>query len=102
MDRRNFLKGVLSGVTATGVIVAASPQEIEAFASPLTRDEPVVIDVPTLNTPALGPGEHLYNAQGKLVGIVTELMLHRDKVKTTAFDNQRIHVPGPPRFQITA
>jgi len=93
MDRRGFLKGVFGGVTAAGVIVAASPADIAAFASPLVREAPVVLDVPT-KAPAES-GEHLYNAAGELVAIIDSFNIRRQTIDVTmAGDLNRVYLPG--------
>lgn len=103
MERRSFLKGVFGGVTAAGVVVAASQAEIAAFASPLVKDAPIVLDVPSAN-PAIGAGEHLYNASGDLVAVVRSVSFHVDKIDVTSFgDTNSVYVhKGPPRFDIHA
>jgi hypothetical protein len=101
MDRRGFLQGVFGGVTATGLIVAASPGDVEAFAAMLAADAPVILDVPPL--PASHVGEHLYNARGECVAVITSVDMIRDRVEvTSAFDGHRIYVPGLERFKIHA
>lgn len=101
MNRRGFLQGVFGGVTAAGVIVAASPADIAAFASPMVKDSPVLLDVPSVEPTSIG--EHLYNDRGELVAVVRKIELrHRPIDVTTAFDSQRIYVPGPRTFEIYA
>jgi hypothetical protein len=101
MDRRGFLQGVFGGITAAGVIVSASPSEIEAFAAPLVRDAPVVLDVPP--APDTHVGQHLYNARGQLVAFITSVDVIQDRVEvTSAFGSNRLFVPGPRFVKIHA
>lgn len=101
MDRRGFLQGVFGGLTAAGVIIAASPAEIEAFTAPLVRDAPVLLDVPPVTDTHVG--EHLYNARGECVAIITHVDMYRDRVEVpSAFDNHCVFVPGPWRFDVRA
>jgi hypothetical protein len=101
MDRRGFLQGVFGGITAAGVIVAASPSEIEAFTAPLVRDAPVVLDIPP--APATHIGEHLYNARGELVAFITRVDVVQDRIEmTSAFDSNRVFVPSLQRVEIRA
>lgn len=105
MERRSFLKGVFGGLTAAGVIVTASPLEIEAFASPLLRDAPVLLEeTPSMAAPlGVGVGEHLYNAAGRLVAIVSRLHLITEKVEVTMFGAQNpVYLPGRRHFTIVA
>lgn len=79
MDRRLFLQGVFGGVASAGLIVAANQSEIEAFASPLKVGEPLVLDkpIPAERTETVTAGEHLYNAKGEVVAIVSSYGLGR-------------------------
>lgn len=101
MERRGFLKGLFGGVTSAGLVIAASQSDIEAFASPLVRDAPLLLD-----RPAVAParcGEHLYNASGELVAIITELTLTRDPIEVThAWDDKTMYVPGRLEIAIRA
>lgn len=104
MDRRGFLAGLFGGVTAAGIVVAASPSEIEAFAAPLVRDAPVVIDVAAASSPAPLVGEHLYNARGELVAMVTAIDITRDRIEVHDYcgAGNRIFVPGLLSVEIRA
>lgn len=103
MERRGFLKGLFGGVTAAGLIVAAGPKEIAAFASPLVKDAPVMLDVPTPKPAFVGFGEHLYNSVGELVAIVSGIDVSMDKVETTMFgDYNSKFVAGRTRISIHA
>jgi hypothetical protein len=77
--RRGFLKGLFGGVAGTGLIVLAKPSEIEAFTAPLVEGAPLVLDQPMADT-AVEMGQHLYNAQGEVVAIVTELSVAMQQV----------------------
>lgn len=101
MERRGFLKGLFGGITSAGVLIAASPAEIEAFASPLVKDAPVILDVPP--KVMVEPGEHLYNAKGELVAIVTQITSKMEPEDVTlAGDSQRVYQPGRTLFELQA
>jgi hypothetical protein len=72
MERRGFLRGLFGGLTSAGLLIAAEPQELAAFASPLGVDDPVVLDAAPV-APIVGEGDHLYNARGELVAVVRTL-----------------------------
>ena len=74
MDRRGFLHGLFGGVTSAGLIVVASPNQVEAFASGLVKDAPVLLDAPP-QKPVVA-GEHLYNARGECVAMVTGIRVN--------------------------
>lgn len=93
MDRRNFLQGVLGGVTAGGLVIAASPVDIQAFTSTIAPGSPVALGVGA----GLGVrvGDHLYNASGHLVAVVTRAEYQVYPVEVTmAWDNSRVYLPG--------
>lgn len=103
MERRGFLKGVFGGITAAGLIVAAKPEEIAAFASPLARDVPILVDVPTVKREGLYSGEHLYNADGECVAVITEIRAHSPAINvTSAFDDIERYMAGLPTVEIRA
>lgn len=114
MFRRSFLKGVIGGVTSAGLVVAATPREIEAFASAV-GDGPVVLDAGRpLGISAIASaqeaisgvhvGQALYNERGDLVACVTKLVTRRDQsFDVTLFDNtSKTYVPGLSRLVIEA
>lgn len=88
MDRRGFLKGVFGGVAAGGVIVAASPEQIEAFASPLAKEAPLALSpvVTQRQTSLPSSGQHLYNEHGELVAIVTEMTITKPVERWDSLD----------------
>lgn len=89
MERRTFLKGAFGG-------------EIAAFTSPLARDAPVVLDVPAAPSP-VAAGEHLYNAAGALVAIVTDVTVRRDTIEVEVFGgSERVVLPGLTHFVLQA
>lgn len=83
-NRRGFLHGLFGGVTTGGLLIAASPADVERFAAPLARDEPVVLDAtpPSPLLPAVG--EHLYNGAGELVAVVRSFAVHQGGVDIQA------------------
>jgi hypothetical protein len=104
MNRRGFLKGVIGGVTATGLVVTASADEIAAFAAPLKHDSPVMVDVPSPPAEQMPPDwTHLYNSSGQLVALVKDVKVNTPRIEvTSAFDNNRLYIPGLPNVQIVA
>ena len=102
IERRRFLQGVFGGVTAAGVIVAATPAEIAAL-TPLVADHPVVLDTAP---PVIVPthvGEHLYNARGEVVGLIDRVSVDRDTIETTTLgDVGRRFIQGMERIRIEA
>ena len=94
MERRGFLKGMFGGVTAAGVIVAASMEDIAAFANPLTRNEPVFLDAP--RSSMVDMGEELYNANGEIVALVKNVHIEHIREHSADFTN----VAGPLSVRI--
>jgi hypothetical protein len=92
---------VFGGVTAAGVIVAASPADIAAFASPMAKDAPLVLDVPPMKASSVG--EHLYNDRGEVVAVIRSIDFHRQSIDVTMFrDSHQASMPGPLDFDIYA
>lgn len=87
MDRRGFLKGVFGGVTAAGLVVAASPDEIRAFTQPLASHAPLML-APVPKQQGIDLGEHLYNAKGELVAVVTAVNIYHDRLDVTSASDQ--------------
>lgn len=109
MDRRNFLQGVFGGVAATGLIIAAKPNDIEAFAGPLRKGAPLLLDKPTVNPKVVTFGEHLYNSRGEVVAYVTDISVIAEKLDVTGFslterysDTGKTFVQGLPNVEIRA
>jgi hypothetical protein len=101
MQRRGFLQGLFGGLTATGLIVAATPKEIEAFAAPLVKDEPLVLDAPMRWQPELG--QHLYNERGELVAFVRQVIFQSDMVDVTHSGSaERHYIQARPSIEIHA
>jgi hypothetical protein len=101
VERRNFLKGVFGGVTAAGLIVTAGPSEIAAFASPLVRDAPIVLDASPVST--VKPYENLYNSRGELVAIVRRVDISREMIDVTQYDmTSQMYIQGQRHITIEA
>lgn len=101
MQRRGFLKGLFGGVTAAGLLVTASPQEIEAFASPLVKDSPILLDEQPRQPSSIG--QHLYNENGELVAFVTSIDVHVERIDvTTGSDSNVVYAPGHRTVNISA
>ena len=71
MERRGFLRGLFGGITSAGLIIAAQPQDVAAFAAPLAENDPVLLDATPL-APIVACGDHLYNQRGEFVAVVTQ------------------------------
>lgn len=106
MDRRSFLKGAFGGVVAGGLILQATDAEVAAFANPLKRDEPLIVDTPAQPNTDGFPivGKHLYNEHGEMVALVTEVVVTNNVIDvTTLRDSYRVFQPqGPMRLDIRA
>jgi hypothetical protein len=101
MERRGFLKGVFGGLTAGGLIIAAQPEEIAAFTSPLVRDAPLVANIPAPR--ATSVGQELYNAQGELVAYISQIHVDRGHLETTMWGDAEVrYVSGLPQIRIEA
>jgi hypothetical protein len=90
MDRRGFLQGLFGGIAAGGVIVTATPEEVRAFATGAREGDPVLLDQPAQGG-VVEMGQHLYNARGEVVALITEIVIGRDVVDVTTFH-------GAPRY----
>lgn len=103
MDRRGFLRGIFGGVAAGGLIVAATPQEIEAFSSPLAREQPLSVH-PVEPVKPVEVGGELYNAEGELVAYITQIEYGRLEIDVTSHHSEfnEFMVPGLRRARITA
>ncbi len=103
MERRGFLQGLFGGIVGGGIVVAAKPEEVAAFAGPLVKDQPLTLDPAPKPTVVPAAGEHLYNAKGELVAIVTEVKLHTQRIDvTSAWDTNRTYIQGPQHIELRA
>jgi hypothetical protein len=99
MNRRGFLSGVFGGITSAGLILRASPSEIEAFASPLVPDQPLMMNIPSLTA----VGQELYNKHGDLVAYVSHIEVLRPNLEVTmAGDSHRKYMPSVASVHIQA
>jgi hypothetical protein len=88
VERRGFLKGLFGGVTASGLIVMGKRHEVQAFAAPLRPEEPIIIDVPSIVTPAeASRGLYIYNSRGEALGFVQafDINTHRSQLTRIEF-----------------
>lgn len=103
MERRGFLKGLFGGITSAGLIVTATPAEIEAFAQPLKKDEPIDL---RRQAPVgvVSPGETLYNALGEQVAVITGIDISTPHVDITSYlgDQREFFIAGPRHIKIHA
>src|SRR6187431_1514404 len=96
LDRRGFLKGLIGGVTAAGVVVAASQTEIAAFGSALAKDAPIVLTP----SPAEGSlvGHHLYNKRGEIVAIITDVFISGHE-RAAPEQGHQVVIPDAPTMK---
>lgn len=100
MERRSFLQSLVAGVTSAGVIVKATPAEVEAFAA--HPGDPVVLGRPAIPAAALPNGMVLYDAQGRPVMRVTEFDVRHDPIDVTmARDISPLYAPGPRTVRLS-
>lgn len=93
MERRGFLKGLFGGVAAGGLIVAAKPEEIAAFAGGVQPGDAVAVQVPSAVD--LQAGSPLYNGKGELVAHVRTINVRREMEDVTPRGATNTHfIPG--------
>lgn len=93
MNRRGFLQGAFGGVTAAGIVICASPDEVAAYTAPMFANEPVIVGTPP--QPQTSVGEFVYNERGQVVGVVTEVWGNHYPVNVTrAGDSHNHYIPG--------
>lgn len=99
MERRGFLKGLLGSVTAAGIIVEATPADVERFAG--VRGAPVALAaVPAM---PMELGEYLFNEAGQRVAIITEVTSFTPWIDATpAAASERVIVAGLPQMELHA
>jgi hypothetical protein len=108
IERRGFLKGLFGGVTSAGLIIAATPKEIEAFAAPLVKDAPVTLlqEPPRWRNGPSTTGEILYNDRGEAVAIITDIQATRDIDRYDFGSGWQVAMPGlmpgPLRIDVRA
>jgi len=99
MDRRNFLKGTFGGVCAAGVIVAASPTEVAAFAPQTAIPISLLSSKPEESQEEIDIGLIVYNHKGQPIGVIERFEYNTG----FSWDSDFIHyVPGPTRMTIVA
>lgn len=98
MERRGFLKTLVGGITSAGLLLKASPAEVQTFGAQV--DEPVILSPQRIQSRAdlvtsSEIGELLYDAKGLPVAYITGVHLHRAGFEvTSAQDAYRTHIPG--------
>lgn len=94
MERRNFLRGVISTIAASSLVVAAKPEEIAAFGKAVDSEAPVMLNAfkrrrPSANDPS---DPYLYNAKGEPMAYIREVSIYNDFYDTVthgSFDGAR-------------
>ena len=103
MERRGFLKTLIAGTTSTGLILAASPAEVQAFGA--VAKMPVMLSPERISPPmaveAMGPV--LYSSTGVAVAFVAQVHVRAEHVDVTSFGGgYRDFGAGPSRMDIQA
>ncbi|MGE0363352.1 MAG: hypothetical protein AB7R67_21750 [Vicinamibacterales bacterium] len=99
LERRSFLQSLVAGVTSAGVLVKATPAEVEAFA--VHRGDAVVLGRPAIPAAQLPNGMVLYDAAGRAVMRVTSFDVKQEPVDLTShWDDHRVYVPGDRRVEL--
>lgn len=112
LSRRGFM-GVFGGITAAGLIVKATPQEIQAFTAPLVPDAPLALGAPSGTSSALNIGELVFNSRGEIIGVVEGIEYSVEAVDDTRLGDtyqrfrpgrmhMRLQVAGVCRVGVTA
>ena len=104
MERRNFLKGIIGGTAAAGgLIITASPADLEAFAAPIGL--PVAL-APTPSEPLFNMfhGDFLYDRRGNPIAVVTEVRISHPYVDASTFESpgSKLYVTGFTEVEIRA
>jgi len=101
MVRRSFLGGVFGGLIGGGVLVKASSEDVAAFGHSLPVDHPLILEKKQPDLPM--PGQHLYNADGEFVAVITSFKLdgsyltaHLVGALNWIADEQRFKITGKP------
>ena len=103
MERRGFLNGLFGGIAAGGLIVQATPGEVQAFAAPLRHGAPIGLDaIPTAVRP-IDTGQELFNSQGELVAYIQSIDARIPRINVTSVGSRyEDFIAGPPEVLITA
>lgn len=100
MDRRSFLRGTFGGVTASGLVLAGSLNDIELFASDTKPGEKLIISpVPEVMNPpmpaAIGYGGDVglmvFNHKGEPLGIIDSVYISHPTVDVTPMGDSVQH-----------
>jgi hypothetical protein len=106
MNRRGFLSGLFGGVTAAGLLVKATPADLDAFVNDLPAKAPINLTPLPYNSDGprtVRPGQHLFDEHGALIAIVTGVRADYERVDvTTVSDLNKIFIPGTLHLRITA
>lgn len=103
MERRGFLKGIFGGITAGGLLLKASPEDVQALAP--AEDEPLIVQPQRIRGVHQACGDVLYNALGEAVAVVTDVRSSRGYIDVTNFgDTNKVFRPSnlPPTMTLTA
>lgn len=88
IERRGFLNGLFGGIAAGGLLLKASPADVEALAPVV--NQPLIIQPQAIVAPAAS-GELLYNALGEAVCVVRSLSYSVDRVDVTYLGDVNKH-----------
>lgn len=99
MNRRRFLTGTIYSVAATSAVVAFD-QTPAGLLTPST--EVVLAETIPASLDDCSPGSFVYSASGHILGIIKEVVVHRDTIVEDTLNGVRLHLPGLLRGTLTA
>jgi len=96
IGRRGFIQGVVSAIAATTVVIEATPTEIQAFSGKVGMPAfSGLLGQAESRVPIVEMGEFVYNHEGKIIGVIRNIDIHRPIMEvTTRWDSLQRHVPA--------
>lgn len=103
MERRKFLKGVLGGVVAGGIIVSATDADIMAFTNQGVGVGDQLEAASPLANPIIDLGHMLFNSDGQPVAVIESIERQLGHTDVTQIDSITTHrMPGLHKIVLTA
>lgn len=99
-SRRRFIRGFLEATTATGLVIAANPDEILAFGRE-TKNVVLAAPEPAPDAPNLDYGMFLFDSEGRPVCIVDSVSIERNMIDTSTMDGVQTFTPGMHTVRLT-
>jgi len=92
ISRRNFLTGLVGAAVGTELVVKASVEDVQRFATAkqvnvIKPDVPGWVASGQYQPYPVHVGETLFNAAGRPVGVVSDLMAHREQYDVTSHND---------------